>query len=64
MSLTNLPPGVTESMIDEHAEGHTTFVEYDPPCPTCGRLFDQHVEVYVVDDEGNDGFDYACPKGD
>lgn len=63
MAYSNLPPGVVESMIPGFDDDTTRVEFYEPPCPDCGLDSTEHVEKYVQDDNGNDGFLIVCPTG-
>jgi hypothetical protein len=61
-ALSNLPPGVTESMLPGWDDRGTELPEVESPCPKCGQDFDRHQEVHRTDANGNDGIDFDCPK--
>lgn len=61
MPLSNLPPGVTETMIPGFHDESTEIEEYDPLCPECGCSYSDHTQIEIL----RDGYlfeDYECPE--
>lgn len=61
MTLSNLPPGVTEMMIPGFNDESTEIEEIDPLCMECGCSYSDHIQIQVH--HNGDVFDdYQCPE--